>query len=100
MMGTEDAFTHLDAVVMDTFGSEYTLVRNGGVASTIAGVLIRDVQPTGAYDAVMQSQVTLTVTSDVLLQRNDRISTPQENWRVDRKLKDDGRLARWSLHAD
>ena len=99
-MGIDDHFTHLDKVVMKTFGHEYTWTSRNGVANAILGVLVRDVQPTGLHDAVMQSRTEITVSNIHKLQRNDRISTPLETWRVDRKLKDDGSLAKWSLHAD
>ena len=91
---------NLDKVVMKTFGHEYIWTSREGVATTILGVLVRDVQPTGFHDAVMQARTEITVSSVLKLQRNDRISTPLERWRVDRKLKDDGSLAKWSLHAD
>ncbi len=96
----EEHFANLDRVVMKTFGRVYTLTRPDGTTSTLEGVLTRDVRPTGAFDAVVQAQTELTVASSVQLQRNDRISTLAERWVVDRKLKDDGSLARWSLHAD
>ncbi len=85
---------------MKTFAREYAWTNKDGQSTNIPGVLVRDVQPTGAHGAVMQGQVTITVSNILKLQRNDQISTSRERWRVDRKLKDDGSLAKWSLHAD
>ncbi len=99
-MDMDEHFTNLDRVVMKTFGRTYTLTQADGSNTTLEGVLSRGTKPTGQYDAVMQSQTTITVPSSTLLYRNDQISTAAESWRVDRKLKDDGYLAQWSLHGD
>ncbi len=95
----DDAIADLDREVMKAFGRVYILTRSDGSTADIVGVLSREVQPAGVFEAV-QSQTTFTAASDFPLQRNDRVSTALESWRIDRKLKDDGHLVQWSLHAD
>ncbi len=97
---TDEIFTNLDRVVMKTFGQSYILTQADGSTTTLEGVLSWGTKSTGQYDAMMQSQTTITVPSSTLLQRNDLITRGAESWRVDRKLKDDGYLAKWSLHGD
>ena len=94
----EDVISELDRQVMSAFGRVHTLTRSDGQTSQITGVLSRDVQPAGVFEAV-QSQTLFTGERELALKRGDQIATTIENWRVDRKLKDDGHLAQWSLHA-
>ena len=95
----EDVISELDRQVMSAFGRVYTLTRNDGETEQTTGVLSREVQPAGVFEAV-QSQTLFTGERGLGLKRGDRIATTIESWRVDRKLKDDGYLAQWSLHAD
>ena len=95
----DDVISELDRQVMSAFGRVHTLTRNDGETEQITGVLSREVQPAGVFEAV-QSQTLFTGERGLALRRGDRIATTIESWRVDRKLKDDGHLAQWSLHAD
>ena len=94
----DNAIADLDREVMKAFSRVYILTKDDGTTSNITGILSREVQPAGVFEAV-QSQTTFTAASGLALQRSDRISTTLESWRIDRKLKDDGHLAQWSLHA-
>ena len=96
----EKAFDQLNQAVLMAFSQTFEW-QNGDVDPVpLQGILRRNVQPAGTFDAVMQSHTELTVPNTFSLQRNDLISTSSESWRVDRRVKDDGLMATWSLHAD
>ncbi|MTI13009.1 hypothetical protein [Sansalvadorimonas verongulae] len=95
-----DPFEELDQAVLTAFGQVFEWRADNAAPVPLQGVLRRNVQPAGAFDAVMQTYTEFTVSNTIALQRNDLISKGEERWRVDRKLKDDGSLAKWSLHAD
>ena len=95
----DDVINDLDRQVMKAFGRVHTLTRSDGETTSVTGVLSREVQPAGVFEAV-QPQILFTGDCSLGLRRGDRIATVAESWRVDRKLKDDGHLAQWILHAD
>ena len=90
----------LNKAVLTAFGQVLEWHSGGGDPVPLQGILRRNVQPAGTFDAVMQSHTEFTVPSTIALQRNHLLCTFEESWRVDRKLKDDGTMATWSLHAD
>ncbi|MTI15143.1 head-tail joining protein [Sansalvadorimonas verongulae] len=95
-----DPFDELDQAVLTAFGQVFEWRADNAAPAPLQGVLRRNVQAAGAFDAVMQTYTELAIPNTFTLQRNDQISKGGERWRVDRKLKDDGSLAKWSLHAD
>ena len=95
-----DPFEDLNKAVLTALGQTFEWQSGDADPVPLQGILRRNVQPVGTFDAVMQSHTELTVPNTISLQRNDLVSTTKESWRVDRKLKDDGLMATWSLHAD
>ena len=95
-----DPFDDLNRAVLTAFGQPFEWQSGDADPVPLQSILRRNVQPVGTFDAVMQSHTEFTVPNTFYLQRNDLISTASERWRVDRKLKDDGIMATWSLHAD
>jgi len=94
-----DAFTAMTATVLASLGQRLTLTRKDGTNESVTGILSRNVTPVGSFDAVMQSMTTVAFDRTVPLERGDLVSTGMEVWRVDRRLKDDGYLTTWNLHA-
>ena len=96
----DETYKYLDQAVLTTFGQTFQWQSGDADPVPLQGILRRNVQPVGSFDAVMQSHTELTLPNTFSLERNDLISTASERWRVDRRLKDDGTMATWSLHAD
>ncbi len=90
----------LSQTVLATFGQPLTLNRSNVRSQPITGIIKRDVQPTGSFDAVMLKITTLTVDRNLSLQRDDQVVSGTDSWVVDRRIYDNGYLATWSLHAD
>jgi hypothetical protein len=94
-----DSFNAMTSTVLQTFGDSLLLRREGMADQGITGILTHGVQAVGPVDAVMQLMTTLTTDRSLLLRRGDVISKGEAVWRVDRRLKDDGYLTTWNLHA-
>ena len=94
-----DSFNAMTSTVLQAFGDRLLLRREGMADQGITGILKHGVQAVGPVDAVMQSMTTLTIDRSLVLQRGDVISTGEAVWRVDRRLKDDGYMTTWNLHA-
>jgi len=94
-----DSFNAMTSTVLQAFGDSLLLRREGMADQAITGILKHGVQAVGPVDAVMQSMTTLTIDRSLVLRRGDVISKETEFWTVDRRLKDDGYMTTWNLHA-
>ncbi len=99
----QDDLSPLTDKVLATFGQPFTLVRTDSPPDTITGILQQTLQPVGTLDMAMQSLTTLSLSRTVELKRGDIITALtgewKGEWRVDRRLHDDGYLMKWNLHA-
>ena len=55
--------------------------------------------PLGQYDAVQGELTVLTLDRAIRLKRGDTVLANGLVYEVDRKLKEDGYLTRWNIHA-
>ncbi|GAA4648720.1 hypothetical protein GCM10023116_09910 [Kistimonas scapharcae] len=94
-----DAFATMTTTVLASLGQRLMITRKDGASESVTGILSRNVTPVGSFEAVMQTMTTVTFDRMVQLERGDLVSTGMEAWRVDRRLKDDGYLTTWNLHA-
>ena len=90
----------LSQTVLATFGQPLTWVQSDNTSHPITGIVKRKLQPSGSFEAVMQQITTLTVDRNLSLKRDDQIHAGDDQWRIDRRISDNGCLATWSLHAD
>ncbi len=94
----QDELKQLDQVVLATLGQPVQVVRPGEAVITTQAIISREVVATGSFEAVMEQLSVITLASDVVLNRGDRVEAEGQTWRVDRKLKDDGQFVTWNLH--
>ena len=94
-----DPFAALTETVLGSLGQPLTVTYKDGASEPVTGILSRNVTPAGSFDAVMQSMTTVALDRQIRLDRGDQVSTSSEDWLVDRRLKDDGYLTTWNLHA-
>ncbi|OQX35378.1 MAG: hypothetical protein B0D91_10955 [Oceanospirillales bacterium LUC14_002_19_P2] len=94
-----DVFSVMTESVLASLGQSLTVHRKDGTSESVTGILSRNVTPVGSLEAVMQSMTTVALDRQIRLERSDQVISGSESWRVDRRLKDDGYLTTWNLHA-
>jgi len=95
----DDAFKAMDHTILATFGQPVLLTLSDQPSLTIQGMISKELVPLGQYDAVQGELTVLTLNSAIRLKRGDTVQADGRMYAVDRKLKDDGFLTRWNIHA-
>ena len=93
-------FSEMDNAVLATFGITVTITYPDDSSLSTNAIISKDQLPIGQFDAMMEETTVLVVSSNLQIKRGDRVAFEGQQWTVDRKLKDDGSLARWNLHED
>lgn len=93
-----DELSELNRQVLATFGQSVAVFRGAFFLTETRGIISRELVPSGQFEAVLQTVTVVTLPANLKLQRGDEIQSADQQWLVDRKLKDDGQLIRWGLH--
>ncbi len=95
----DDAFKAMDHTILATFGQPVLLTLSDQPSLETQGMISKELVPLGQYDAVQGELTVLTLDSAIRLKRGDTVQADGRMYAVDRKLKDDGYLTRWNIHA-
>lgn len=93
-----DEFEQMHQVLLNEFGKMITIVYADGEEQQTKASFTKERVMTGQYDNVGQIITLIAVDSALLLKRGDKIKAGSDHWEIDRKLKDNGYLAYWTLH--
>ena len=94
----DDPFKAMDSTILATLGKPITIIFPDDSRVESQGIISREQMMVGQFDALAEDVTVLTLASDIQIKRGDQINTHDQQWSVDRKLKDDGYVAQWNLH--
>ena len=94
-----EIFKSMDHTILGTFGQSVLLTLSDQSSLATQGIISKELLPLGQYDAVQGEVTVLTLDSAIRLKRGDTVLANSRLYEVDRKLKDDGYLAKWNIHA-
>ena len=95
----DETFNAMDRTILATFGQSVLLTLSDQSSLATQGIISTELMPLGQYDAVQGEVTVLTLDSAIRLKRGDTVLANGLVYEVDRKLKDDGYLTRWNIHA-
>ena len=95
----DETFNAMDRTILVTFGQSVLLTLSDQSSLETQGIISKELMPLGQYDAVQGEVTVLTLNSAIRLKRGDTVLANGLVYEVDRKLKDDGHLTRWNIHA-
>ena len=96
----DEAFKVMDHTILSTFGQSVLLTLSDQSSLEARGIITKELVELGKYEAVQGEVTVLTVDSSIRLKRGDTVLTNGQVYEVDRKLKDDGYLARWNIYVN
>ena len=94
-----EAFQQLGHSILQTFGQSILLSRVDGSTQTVLGIIRTEMVELGKYDAIQGEITVLTVDSTVPVRRGDTVQANGQTYDIDRKIKDNGSLAKWNIYA-
>lgn len=92
-------FKTLDHTILSSFGQSVLLTLSDQSSLETRGIISRELVELGKYEAVQGEVTVLSVDSAIRLKRGDTVLANGQVYEVDRKLKDDGYLAKWNIYA-
>ncbi|WBA83732.1 hypothetical protein [Endozoicomonas sp. GU-1] len=95
----DEAFKVMDHTILSTFGQSVLLTLSNQSSLETRGIINKELVELGKYEAVQGEVTVLSVDSAIRLKRGDTLLANGQVYEVDRKLKDDGYLAKWNIHA-
>ncbi|WP_163372674.1 head-tail joining protein [Endozoicomonas acroporae] len=95
----DEAFKVIDHTILSTFGQSVLLTFSDQSSLETRGIISRELVELGKYEAVQGEVTVLSVDSAIRLKRGDTVLANGQVYEVDRKLKDDGYLAKWNIYA-
>ncbi|WP_066015965.1 head-tail joining protein [Endozoicomonas atrinae] len=95
----DEAFKVMDHTILSTFGQSVLLTLSDQSSLEARGIITKELVELGKYEAVQGEVTVLTVDSSIRLKRGDTVLANGQVYEVDRKLKDDGYLAKWNIYA-
>ena len=93
-----DEFEEMHQVLLEEFGRVITIIYADGDEQQTRASFTRERVMTGQFDNVGQDITLIAVDSALVLKRGDKIRDGSDHWEIDRKLKDNGYLAYWTIH--
>ncbi|WBA79772.1 hypothetical protein [Endozoicomonas sp. GU-1] len=95
----DEAFKVMDHTILSTFGQSVLLTLSDQSSLETLGIINKELVALGMYEAVQGEVTVLSLDSAIRLKRGDTVLANGQVYEVDRKLKDDGYLAKWNIHA-
>ena len=96
----DDAFKQMGHSILQTFGRSVLLTFADQSSLETLGIITTELVELGKYEAVQGEITVLSADSSIRLKRGDTVLASGQLYHVDRKLKDDGYLAKWNIYAD
>ncbi|WP_419833067.1 head-tail joining protein [Endozoicomonas atrinae] len=94
-----DIFKSMDHTILSTFGQSVLLTLSNQSSLETRGIISTELVELGKYEAVQGAVTVLSVDSAIQLKRGDTVLANGQVYEVDRKLTDDGYLAKWNIYA-
>ncbi len=94
-----DIFKSMDHTILSTFGQSVLLTLSDHSSLETQGIISTELVELGKYEAVQGEVTVLTLDSTIRLKRGNTVLANGQVYEVDRKLKDDGYLAKWNIYA-
>ncbi len=94
-----EAFQQLGHSILQTFGQSVLLTLADGSTRQELGIIKTEVVELGKYDAIQGEITVLTVDSAVPITRGATVQASGQTYDIDRKIKDNGSLAKWNIYA-
>ena len=95
-----DAFQQMGHSILQTFGQSVLLTLADQSSLEALGIIKTELVELGKYEAIQGEIIVLSLDSSIRLKRGDTVQANGQLYHVDRKLKDDGYLAKWNIYAD
>lgn len=95
----DEAFKVMDHTILSTFGQSVLLTLSDQSSLETRGIISTELVELGKYEAVQGEVTVLTLDSTIRLKRGNTVLANGQVYEVDRKLKDDGYLAKWNIYA-
>ena len=95
----DEAYKVMDNTILSTFGQSVLLTFSDQSSLETRGIISKELVELGKYEAVQGEVTVLSVDSAIRLKRGDIVLANGQVYEVDRKLKDDGYLAKWNIYA-
>ncbi|WP_257296007.1 hypothetical protein [Endozoicomonas sp. YOMI1] len=95
----DEAFKVMDHTILSTFGQSVLLTFSDQSSLETLGIINKELVALGMYEAVQGEVTVLSVDSAIRLKPGDTVLANGQVYEVDRKLKDDGYLAKWNIYA-
>ena len=96
----DDAFQQMGHSILQTFGQSVLLALADQSSLETLGIIKTELVELGKYEAIQGEIIVLSLDSSIRLKRGDTVQANGLLYHVDRKLKDDGYLAKWNIYAD
>ena len=94
-----EAFQQLGHSILQTFGQSVLLTLADSSTRQELGIIKTEVVELGKYDAIQGEITVLTVDSAVPITRGAMVQAGGQTYDIDRKIKDNGSLAKWNIYA-
>ncbi len=94
-----DIFKSMDHTILSTFGQSVLLTLSDHSSLETQGIISTELVELGKYEAVQGEVTVLTLDSTIRLKRGNTVLANGQVYEVDRKLTDDGYLAKWNIYA-
>ena len=94
-----DIFKSMDQTILLNFGQSVLLTLSDQSSLETQGIISTELVELGKYEAVQGEVTVLTLDSTIRLKRGNTVLANGQVYEVDRKLKDDGYLAKWNIYA-
>ncbi|WP_419533712.1 hypothetical protein [Endozoicomonas sp.] len=94
-----DTFSVMGHTILSTFGQSVLLTLSDQLSLETQGIISTELVELGKYEAVQGEVTVLTLDSTIRLKRGNTVLANGQVYEVDRKLKDDGYLAKWNIYA-
>ncbi len=95
----DDIFKSMDNSLLVSFGLPVLLTLSDHSTLEAQGIITHELVELGQYEAVSGEITVLSVDSSIKLKRGDSVLANGQAFEVDRKIKDDGYLAKWNIYA-
>ena len=94
-----DIFKSMNYTILSTFGQPVLITLSNQSTLETQGIITHELIELG-QEAVSGEITVLSVDSSIKLKRGDNVLANGQVYEVDRKIKDDGYLARWNIYVN
>ena len=96
----DDIFRSMGHTLLMSFGQPVLLTLSDQSTLETQGIITHELVELGQYEAVSGEITVLSVDSSIKLKRGDSVLANGQLYEVERKIKDDGYLAKWNIYVN